>query len=64
MARFDVLAIRIDETERRLLAELAQRLERSQSDTVRVLIRAAAREARSQDTAPDAEREQREGVTQ
>lgn len=44
MARIDTFTLRVNSDERRILANLAQRLERSQSDAVRLLIREAARE--------------------
>jgi hypothetical protein len=43
MARYERFTFLCDITERRLLASLAEHLERSQSDAVRLLIREAAR---------------------
>ena len=44
MPRKDVFALRVSDDERRLLAAVAKRLQRSQSDAVRLLIRTAADE--------------------
>jgi hypothetical protein len=44
MSRVNAFTFRINAEERRLLAALANRLQRSQSDTVRLLIREAAKE--------------------
>lgn len=44
MARIDTFTLRVNADERRILNALAQRLERTQSDAVRLLIREAARE--------------------
>lgn len=44
MKRETYFAFRINHDERRLLTALAERLQRSQSDTVRLIIREAARE--------------------
>ncbi len=43
MARLDRLALRLSEEERQMLDELSHRLQRSPSDTVRLLIREFAR---------------------
>lgn len=43
MARTDVIAFRVEEDERRLLLSLAVALERNASDTIRFLLREAAR---------------------
>ena len=42
-ARIDTFAMRINSEERRMIQALAERLQRSQSDTVRLLIREAVR---------------------
>ncbi len=44
MARADTFSFRLSEEDRRRLARIARRLERSQSDAIRWLIRHAARE--------------------
>lgn len=44
MRRADTFAFRLDPEDRRLLEQIARRLERSQGDTLRWLIRQAARE--------------------
>lgn len=44
MARQKTFTFRVSRDERRMLESLAQRLERSKSDAVRLLIREAARE--------------------
>jgi len=56
MARITTFTLRVNAEERRILASLAARLERSQSDAVRVLIREAAR-----DLLPDREEVQQPG---
>lgn len=64
MSRIDTFTFRVNANERRILAALAEYLNRSQSDALRVLIREAARElitdapaqaARQSDAAPRAE---------
>jgi len=42
MSRIDTFTFRVNPNERRLLAALAERLQRSQSDAVRWLVREAA----------------------
>jgi len=42
--RLDTFAMRVNAEERRMLLALAKRLQRSQSDVVRLLIREAVRE--------------------
>lgn len=42
--RLDTFAMRVNSEERQMLVALAQRLQRSQSDAVRLLIREATRE--------------------
>ena len=42
MARMDTFTFRVDEEEKRLLAALASRLQRNQSDTMRLLLRESA----------------------
>jgi uncharacterized protein (DUF1778 family) len=44
MARIDTFTLRVNRDERRMLAAVAERLQRTQSDAVRLLIREAARE--------------------
>jgi hypothetical protein len=44
MSRIDTFTFRVNTNERRMLKALAERLQRSQSDAVRLLIREAARE--------------------
>ena len=41
--RLDTLAVRVNQEEREMVKGLAQRLQRTQSDAVRLLIREAAR---------------------
>lgn len=41
MARFETFTFRVDEEEKKMLADLATRLQRSQSDTMRLLIQEA-----------------------
>jgi len=48
MSRVDTFTFRINDEERRLLAGLATRLERSQSDVIRWLLRAAAAQLNAQ----------------
>lgn len=42
MARFDTFTFRVSQDERRLIHNLARSLQRSQSDTIRLVIREAA----------------------
>ena len=42
MARFDTFTFRVSQDERRLIHSLALSLQRSQSDTIRLVIREAA----------------------
>ena len=44
MARIESVTFRVSGDERRILAALARHLQRSQSDTVRLLLREVARE--------------------
>jgi hypothetical protein len=44
MNRLDTFKLRVNETERQLITAVAQRLERTESDTVRFLLREKARE--------------------
>jgi hypothetical protein len=44
MNRLDTFKLRVNETERKLITVVAQRLERNESDTVRFLLREKARE--------------------
>ena len=44
MRRIDTFTFRVNATERQLLTALAERLQRSQSDAVRLLIREAVRD--------------------
>lgn len=48
MARYQCFTFLLNKDKRQLTAELAERLRRSQSDAVRLLIREAARELESQ----------------
>jgi hypothetical protein len=50
--RTDTFAMRVNAEERHMLVALAERLQRSQSDTVRLLIRQAARELEQHDSLP------------
>jgi hypothetical protein len=43
MARLDSFRMKVDESERRMIAILAERLQRSQSDAVRLVVREALR---------------------
>lgn len=43
MARLDTFTFRVDEEEKRLIAALSARLERNQSDAMRLLLRESAR---------------------
>jgi hypothetical protein len=43
MARLDTFTFRVDEEEKRLIAALSVRLERNQSDAMRLLLRESAR---------------------
>lgn len=43
MTRARRFTLRVDETEQRMLRELSQQLQRSRSDTLRVLVREALR---------------------
>jgi hypothetical protein len=56
MSRFDNFTLRVSTTERELIAAVARRLERNESDTVRLLVREKARElgviAQTTDRAP------------
>lgn len=44
MARYDTFTFRINKQERQMLERVAKRLERSQSDALRLLVRGAAAE--------------------
>jgi hypothetical protein len=44
MNRLDTFKLRVNETERRLIAAVAQRLDRNESDAVRLLVKERARE--------------------
>ena len=66
MARQDFFTLRVNRDERQMLAAVAERLQRTQSDAVRLLIREAARElvkseatAVNDSTAEEVENEQR-----
>jgi hypothetical protein len=48
MSRIDLFTLRVNDAERRMIALIAERLQRSQSDAVRLLIREAARELETQ----------------
>jgi hypothetical protein len=48
MSRIDLFTLRVNDAERRMIALIAERLQRSQSDAVRLLIREAARELEMQ----------------
>lgn len=52
MARFERFTFLCDRSERRAIAELAERLQRSQSDAVRFVVVEAARQLVQADTAP------------
>lgn len=41
MARLDTFTFRVTEDERKMIAELSERLQRSQSDSVRLVVRTA-----------------------
>lgn len=43
MARIDTFTIRVNQDERRMIAALSRRLERSQSDAMRLLLREAVK---------------------
>ena len=60
--RIDTFAMRLNSKERRMLVSLAERLRRTQSDAVRLLIREAVRELAAQqpDTRAPAGRRQRQ----
>ena len=45
MARIDTFTLRVNPDERRMIDALARRLERTQSDAIRVVLRRAAVEA-------------------
>ncbi len=61
MPRRDTFTFRVNADERQLIAALADRLQRSQSDAVRLLIREAAHELLGKPDATDAGR-QAEGM--
>jgi len=42
MTRLETFTFRVNKNERRIIADLAKRLQRNQSDTVRLIIREAA----------------------
>ena len=44
MARWKLFTIRVNDEERQLIAILAERLQRTQSDAIRLIIREAAKE--------------------
>jgi hypothetical protein len=46
--RNDLFTMRVNETERQMIVAIAVRLQRTQSDAVRLLIREAARELETQ----------------
>ena len=52
MARRDFFTLRVNQVERHMLENLDDRLQRTQSDTVRLLIREAARELAVSDPQP------------
>jgi hypothetical protein len=54
MSRIDTFTFRVNADERRILAALADYLNRSQSDTLRLLVRAAGRELLPNAPAPTA----------
>jgi len=56
MSRVDTFTFRVNEEERRLLAWLAGRLERSQSDVMRWLLRGAAAQLKADDAGQRQER--------
>lgn len=62
MSRIDTFTFRVNENERRVLAALADYLNRSQSDALRVLIREAARELLTDAPAPTDAAPRAEGV--
>ena len=66
MARMDNFGFRVSDAERAMIALLAERLQRLQSDAVRLLIREAARELAEQNhAASNAARDaMQQGVTQ
>jgi hypothetical protein len=59
MARYDTFAFRVTREERQLIAALAERLQRSQSDAVRLLVRGAAKELGVEPDAYSGENDQR-----
>jgi hypothetical protein len=52
MSRTTLLTVRVNGDERRQIAELAERLERNQSDTVRLALRSLARQLDAQPEPP------------
>lgn len=66
MARTVTFTFRINDYERKILAKLANRLERSQSDSIRFLLRAAANEwqphKKSELPSGSPEKEERGGI--
>ncbi len=57
MPRQDTFTFRVNADERQLIAALADRLQRSQSDAVRLLIREAAHELLDKPNIPDTGRQ-------
>jgi hypothetical protein len=53
MKRFDTFTFRVNKTERELLERLSLRLQRSQSDALRWLLREAVRELDADDLSGD-----------
>ena len=53
MARQDFFTLRVNQAERRMLENLAERLQRTQSDAVRLLIREAAQQLAAEPPTPD-----------
>lgn len=49
MARFNTFTFRVTQEERRLIEKLATRLQRSQSDAIRLVIREAIKEVSAAD---------------
>lgn len=52
MARDDAFAFRVSDEERRMIEKIAENLQRTQSDAVRLLIRGAARELEAKSGQP------------
>lgn len=63
MRRIEQFAFRVNHDEREAIAALAERLQRSQSDAVRFVVLAAARELATREDAPATPPAQEQQVT-